>query len=225
MNDPIHEYGTILVNKGIYNQKDQDEVTYLNVESATLQNLVLKSLQRDYAVVVTCDSNQFMSTCQGIWDPELYQYEKAFGVTFGLTKGERLQCRNSTLSHQMMFTGAHVDSEGNIRFQVENSWGSWSGSNGYYLMTSNWFDEYVSQIFVPRRVVRKDFKELLDLSERGKKYVLSQRDPMVGLCTTGKSCATVPIFFGISGYIAVLDSRHEILLTYLLYISLLYHVS
>jgi hypothetical protein len=43
---------------------------------------------------------------------------------------------------------------------------------------------YVYQIHVARRVVQKDFKELLDLSERAEKYQWSPWDPMVCFSAT-----------------------------------------
>jgi bleomycin hydrolase len=42
VNDPRHEYGKILICKGLREPKDEEPATYLNVESATLQKLVIK---------------------------------------------------------------------------------------------------------------------------------------------------------------------------------------
>jgi bleomycin hydrolase len=60
----------------------------------------------------------------------------------GLNKGERLDCSESYCSHDMLFTGTHLDEQEQVvRFRVENSWGKGSGEGGLYLMTPRWFDE------------------------------------------------------------------------------------
>jgi bleomycin hydrolase len=69
--------------------------------------------------------------------------QKAFDITLGMTKAERLQTGESALTHVMIISGVHLDATGNpIRYKVENSWGGDAvGSKGCYVMTDKWFEE------------------------------------------------------------------------------------
>jgi len=61
----------------------------------------------------------------------------------GLTKAERLQSSESSMTHAMVITAVHVDEETGkpIRYKVENSWGEAVGDHGFFVMTDKWFDE------------------------------------------------------------------------------------
>jgi len=48
------------------------------------------------------------------------------------------------MTHAMVISGVHLDPEGGpVRYKVENSWGDTAGKEGYFIMTDEWFDEYV----------------------------------------------------------------------------------
>lgn len=104
--------------------------------------------------------------------------EHAFSLIFSLTKAERLQVRESQMTHAMVITGAHVDpSTGKpVRYRVENSWGLEPGDKGYFVMTDAWFDEFVYQVVIPKVLAPR---ELVKVYEEGEKVVLLPWDPMV----------------------------------------------
>ena len=57
-------------------------------------------------------------------DPVLYDYEGALRVKFTSTKAERVQTRESPITHVMIITAAHLDAdEKPVRYKVENSSG------------------------------------------------------------------------------------------------------
>ena len=62
-------------------------------------------------------------------DPDCFQYGEVLGgLTFGMTKAERLLTRESTMNHCMMFCGVNLDENGKAdRWKIENSWGDASG--------------------------------------------------------------------------------------------------
>ena len=126
-------------------------------------------------------------------DADMYDYEKAFGITLGqsdtrfhnllaqlptgMSKAERLQSSESSMTHAMVITAVHVDAEGKtVRFKVENSWGEAFGDQGFFVMTDKWFDEFVYQVVVPRSIAPKN---LVSIFDKGDAKVLPAWDPMV----------------------------------------------
>jgi aminopeptidase C len=49
------------------------------------------------------------------------------------------------MTHAMVISGVHVDEKTGraLRFKVENSWGEDVGQKGWFVMSEEWFDEYV----------------------------------------------------------------------------------
>lgn len=84
------------------------------------------------------------------------------------------------MTHAMVICGVHVDPETGkpVRYKVENSWGEGSGEKGWFMMTDEWFSEYVFQIVVPKALAPK---ELAKIYEDGNPYVLPAWDPMGSL--------------------------------------------
>jgi len=78
----------------------------------------------------------------GIMDLDLFDYKRALGVKFTSTKAERLQTGESSMTHAMVITAVHLDTDGwPVRYKVENSWGEGAGDKGFFVMTNRWFNE------------------------------------------------------------------------------------
>ena len=68
--------------------------------------------------------------------------QNAFDITLGLTKGERLQVGESSMTHAMVISAVHLDANGApVRYKVENSWGETAGHKGYFVMSDRWFEQ------------------------------------------------------------------------------------
>jgi len=106
--------------------------------------------------------------------------QTAFNIKLGLTKKQRLQVNESAMTHAMVICGVHVDPETGkpVRYKVENSWGERVGEKGWFMMTDEWFSEYVFQIVVPKAFAPK---ELVKVFEDGNPHVLPAWDPMGSL--------------------------------------------
>ncbi|KAJ2760647.1 bleomycin hydrolase [Coemansia sp. BCRC 34490] len=110
-----------------------------------------------------CDMGKFYSAKHALMDPELIDYKSAFDFDFGMTKMERMQFGECTMTHIMVLTGVHVEDDGKpVRWRVENSYGESVGDKGYLTMTDKWFDEYVFQVVLEKRDLPNDVLDVLD---------------------------------------------------------------
>ena len=179
INDPRHDYSQSYTVNRLGNVWGGRDVRYVNTTSETLKDLVIKMIKADKPVWFGCDVGQMSNGTYGIMDTKLFDYESAFGITPQLSKSERLQTGDSAMTHAMVITAVHLDAEGKpIRFKVENSWSDTAGDHGYFMMTDDWFNEFVYQIVIPKSVVPVELKKVY---EDGKPLVLPAWDPMGSL--------------------------------------------
>ncbi|GME95620.1 unnamed protein product [[Candida] boidinii] len=120
-----------------------------------------------------------MDKKRGIMDIDLWDY-KLIGYETKQSKASRVLYHESLMTHAMLITAVHLDDDGKpIRWRVENSWGSKSGIDGYYIMTHDYFKEYVYQIVVEKN----DIPQLSHLLDDKSPIVLPPYDPMGALAT------------------------------------------
>ena len=51
------------------------------------------------------------------------------------------------MTHAMVITAVHLDDNGRpLKYKVENSWNDTVGEKGWFMMTAEWFREYVYQV-------------------------------------------------------------------------------
>ena len=82
-------------------------------------------------------------TASYVRDACAYCTQNAFDISLSLTKAERLQTNESSMTHAMVISGVHLDAQTGkpVRYKVENSWGEASGDKGYFMMTDRWFEQ------------------------------------------------------------------------------------
>ncbi|MDR6998779.1 C1 family peptidase [Neobacillus niacini] len=145
--------------KYLGNVIDGRQLKYLNVDMPTLKSLAIQQIKDGETVWFGSDVARYSDRKVGILDPDLFDYESAFGIRFNLTKAERLDYKESSLTHAMVLTGVNlVDGEPN-RWKVENSWGEDVGNKGYFVMSDKWMDEYAYQVVVHKKYLSKDLVE------------------------------------------------------------------
>ncbi|MBW0521761.1 hypothetical protein O181_061476 [Austropuccinia psidii MF-1] len=175
INDPRHEYTQSYSIDRLGNVWGGRPIRYVNTTSEILKTLVVQMIKSDKPVWFGCDVGKLSSSSYGIMDTDLFDYEAAFGISSNLSKTERLQTGDSAMTHAMVITAVHLDSNGHpVRYKVENSWSDTAGEHGYFMMTDRWFDEYVYQIVVPKGVVPAHLKNAYEKEPT----VLPPWDPM-----------------------------------------------
>ena len=83
-----------------------------------------------------------------------------------LTKEEKLKTYSALPNHAMVIVGYHDEkNEKNedkiVRWKIENSWGQKAPTDGYLLMTDEWFDQYLFQIVVNKSKLTKEELDLM----------------------------------------------------------------
>lgn len=164
--------------KMLGNVKEGRAVKYLNLEADELKKAAVKQLSDGEPVWFGCDVGQSYLRDGGIMDLDAIKAEELFGTTFGMTKAERLDYGESLMTHAMVFQGVNLDENGNpTRWRVENSWGKDAGSEGYFVMSDDWFTEYNYQVVVNKKYLTDKQREELLLEPN----MLEPWDPMGSL--------------------------------------------
>ena len=146
-------------------------VKHLNLPIEELKKAAVKQLKDGYPVWFGCDvgRSSVVEDERAMLDTKAVDYEALFNVDLKLSKEDALDYGYSLMTHAMTFTGVQMNGNEPLRFKVENSWGEKFGYKGHFVMTSDWFDQYVYQVVVNKKYLteksRKDYeKEPKELS-------------------------------------------------------------
>ncbi|KAJ3823134.1 peptidase C1B bleomycin hydrolase [Lentinula raphanica] len=176
INDPRNDYSQLITIDKLGNIWGGRPVLYVNTDIEVMKAAVVKMVKANVPVFFGCDVGQSSERNLGLMDTSLFQYEDTFDITLGLTKAQRLEINESAMTHAMVISGVQLDGNGKpLRYKVENSWGDAPGNKGYFVMTDDWFNEFVYQVVVPKSLAPKD---LVAVFEGGNARVLPPWDPM-----------------------------------------------
>ncbi|XP_054015464.1 bleomycin hydrolase [Hylaeus anthracinus] len=150
---------------------------YNNQPPSVLMELCAESIKQNEPVWFGCDVNKRLIGKQGIEDMNAYDFSLMFGtnIQVNLTKADRLLYGDSMMVHAMAFTAVSIDDDGKIKkFRVENSWGDEHGQKGYQLLTAEWFNEFVFEAVIDKKLVPADILSVFEQEPT----VLPAWDPM-----------------------------------------------
>ena len=109
----------------------------------------------------SCDVGKFLDHERGVLDVDNYDYATLFGMSFPMTKAERISTGASASSHAMTLAGVDLDKDGNpVKWYVENSWGK-GANDGHLIMTDKWMDEYLFRLVADKKYVPAKVKDTL----------------------------------------------------------------
>ncbi len=181
VHDPRHEPLTLLTVSRLGNVIGGRPTTYVNVSMQTLKTAAIKLLKAGLPVFFGCDVGKSSNTSQGIMDDKMFDYGLAFDISLNMNKKQRIITGASAVTHAMVLTGVQTDERDgekkSVRWRVQNSWGRDAGTEGYWVMSDGWMDEYVYQIVVDPGFVDKEIRDVLD----SEPVVLPLWDPLGAL--------------------------------------------
>ncbi|MCK5811323.1 MAG: C1 family peptidase [Clostridiales bacterium] len=164
--------------KYLGNVYEGEKIKYLNVNIDTMKQLTKKQLLDDEPTWFGCDVGQMSNSEDGVMSMGVYDFELSLKIPFTMSKATRLDYAESVLTHAMVFTGVNICPDGTTdRWKVENSWGDKRGKKGYFMMTDEWFDEFMYEVAIHKKHLTKDLLDVL----KEKLVVLDPWDPMGSL--------------------------------------------
>lgn len=179
INDPRNDYGKLYTVKRLGNIWGARGVRYVNAPTSVLEDAVVAGIRANTPLFFGCDVGKSSDSARGIMDTRLFDLQAAYGYTLGMDKAQRLLTGDSSMTHAMVITAVHLDTNGRpVRYKVENSWSDTAGDKGWFMMSAEWFREYVYQVVVPRSIVDSKWSEVLD---KGEAVELEAWDPMGAL--------------------------------------------
>lgn len=189
INDPRsnHPYNKLYTVKYLGNVVEGFKVRYLNLPIERLKETTMQSIKDGSPVWFGCDVGKEHLKSECVMDLNLLSYQHPLNTEFTLNKAERLEYKQSLMTHAMVFTGCNIVSENNSvcgnkekvnRWEVENSWSERGPAKGYYMMTDDWFSEYVYEVLINKKYLNK---VELDIIQKEEYTVLPPWDPMGAL--------------------------------------------
>ena len=161
-NAPDHEYNKLYGLPGEDNIQGAYRIKLLNVPMEYLTTASIAQLKDGEAVWFGNDVLRQMDRKTGYLSTNLYKLNDLFGVNLDMDKADRLRTGVGEVSHAMTLVGVDED-QGDIRqWKVENSWGEKSGSKGYFVMSNEWFNDYVYEVIVHKKYLTEEQRKIAE---------------------------------------------------------------
>lgn len=175
MNDPRNPYYKVYEVEYDRHTYDGHNWKYINLPMEDIEKCAIASIKDDHKMYSSYDVGKFLDRSRGYLDMNNFDYGSLLGVDFPMNKADRIATFDSGSTHAMTLTAVDLDKEGKpIKWAVENSWGASVGTNGLYIMTNDWFREYMFRLVVDRKYVPENILKI----ESEKPIKLTYDDPL-----------------------------------------------
>lgn len=141
------------------NIQNSSYVEFINIPQDMFTELCITQLKNNLPVCFACENQKYRNKESKILDTRIFDFEKLLGVE-DLTKEQALDSFDISLKHWMTFRGVHIENNKPIRWKVEDSAGSESRINGYYIMNHNFFEKCVFQAWIHKKFLSKEVLEI-----------------------------------------------------------------
>ena len=178
MNDPRRPYHKTYEVEYDRHAYDGHNWKYLNLPMDEIANLAIASLKDGHKMYSSYDVGKQLDRKRGYLALDNFDYGSLFGTTFPMNKAERIATFDSGSTHAMTLTAVDLDANGKpVKWKVENSWGADNGFSGCFIMTNEWFNEYMFRLVVDKKYASE---QLLKEFEQ-KPTMLTPDDPLFQL--------------------------------------------
>ena len=178
MNDPRRPYHKTYEVEYDRHTYDGHNWKYLNLPMEEIANLAIASLRDGHKMYSSYDVGKQLDRKRGYLALDNFDYGSLFGTTFPMNKAERISTFDSGSTHAMTLSAVDLDAAGKpVKWKVENSWGADNGFSGCFIMTNEWFNEYMFRLVVDKKYASE---QLLKEFEQ-KPTMLTPDDPLFQL--------------------------------------------
>lgn len=161
-NAPDHEFDKLYALPFEDNVEGGTPIQFLNTEIDNLKQAAIKQLEAGETIWFGCDVGKESDRQKGLMVKNLHQTDTLFNIETKLDKKERLLTDASGSTHAMTLVGVDVVNGKPRQWKVENSWGDKVGKNGYFVMSDDWFDEYLFKVVVKKKYLPKKLVKLAE---------------------------------------------------------------
>ena len=178
MNDPRRPYHKTYEVEYDRHTYDGHNWKYLNLPMEEIANLAIASLKDGHKMYSSYDVGKQLDRKRGYLAVDNFDYGSLFGTTFPMNKAERISTFDSGSTHAMTLTAVDLDANGKpTKWKVENSWGADNGFAGCFIMTNDWFNEYMFRLVVDKKFASEQLQKEFDQ----KPTMLTPDDPLFQL--------------------------------------------
>lgn len=138
----------------IYNNKRY----YYNISIEDIKKAIIEQLKEGIPVWFGCDFTPVCNSTQnkdGILDSNLFNFEKVLNIKI-LPKDLRDKFDCCYYHHAMVICGIKIENNKIINWKVRNSFGKENNRNGYFIMTNDYFDNYVGMWVINKKFINTD---------------------------------------------------------------------
>ena len=178
MNDPRRPYHKTYEVEYDRHTYDGHNWKYLNLPMEEIAQLAIASLKDGHKMYSSYDVGKQLDRKRGYLALDNFDYGSLFGTSFPMNKAERISTFDSGSTHAMTLPAVDLDANGKpVKWNVVNSWGADNGFSGCFIMTNDWFNEYMFRLVVDKKYASEQLLKEFDQ----KPTMLTPDDPLFQL--------------------------------------------
>ena len=144
----------------IGNIVEMKPIKYYSLSMDQIKKCAVRQLEDGFPIWFGCDTKVCFNRKNGLIDLGLFNFDSILPLPRRFDKELLLTYQLSRMSHAMVFTGVRTKNHLPECWKVENSYGVDAGKNGYFMMTDEWFEQYVYQVVIEKKYLSAELKKM-----------------------------------------------------------------